>query len=272
MYLPLQEFEKIKALIYSETGIHINENKIDFLARRLGSRMKELEISTVKDYIRYLTFDVTGREMEQLILIIVNHETYFFREYPQLEFLVENVLPIMETEKKNNKKLSILSAGCSSGDEAYTLAIIMREMLDDFSRWTLSIDGVDISRRVLDKARAARYFTRSLRDTPQVYRDRYFTEEGEHCKLKSTVREMVNFTCANLYDPDAVSRLGHYDLVFLRNVLIYFDHPSGRRVLENLHGRMNPGAFLFLGQVESVARFTSLFRMTRLGSMFVYRK
>ena len=272
MYLPINEFEKLKTLIYSETGIHINENKVDFIARRLENRMKELEISTVTDYIRYLTFDVTGNEMEQLILVIVNHETYFFREYPQLKFLVEKVLPIIEKKKKHKKELSILSAGCSSGDEAYTLAIIMREMLDNFAGWSLTIDGVDISRRVLDRARAARYFTRSLRDTPQVYRDRYFKEDGEHCKVQSNVRKMVNFTCANLYDPDNVSRLGRYDLVFLRNVLIYFDHPSGRRVLENIHERMNPGAFLFLGQVESVARFTNIFHMTRLGSMFVYQK
>ncbi|SMC71264.1 MCP methyltransferase, CheR-type [Desulfocicer vacuolatum DSM 3385] len=272
MHLSTHEFEKFATLIYSETGIYINKNKVDFLARRLSSRMKELDILTVKDYLRYLTFDVTKREMEQLILLIVNHETYFFREYPQLEFLVEKVLPVIEKQKKGNKRLSILSAGCSSGDEAYTLAIIMREMLDDFSTWSLTVDGADISRRVLAKARAARYFTRSLRDTPGVYRDRYFKEDRDFCTVSATIRDMVNFHCVNLYDPDSVALLGNYDLVFLRNVLIYFNQTSGRKVLENIHGRMNPGAFLFLGQVESVARFTKLFNMTRLGSMFVYQK
>ena len=272
IYLPWNEFNKLKDIIYSETGISMNESKIDFLARRIAGRMKSLEIANIKDYLRYLSFDATGRELENLILVIVNHESYFFREYPQLEFFVEQVIPVVEREKKQKKTLSVLSAGCSTGDEPYTLAIILREMLKDFQSWDVRIDGVDISRLALEKAKKGEYLSRSLRDTPYVYRDRYFEKRGDVYSLVPDVRIMVNFVCANIFNPGDVSSLSCYDIVFLRNVLIYFDYSSGRQVLEQLHGRMNRGAFLFLGQAESVARFTSLFEMERLDRMFIYRK
>ena len=271
MYLTNIDFIKIRELIYSETGIFINDSKFDFLIRRIKSRMKHLEMKTIKDYLRFLSFDSSGKELEDLILLIVNHETYFFREYPQLEFFVEKIIPIIEDEKKNTQALNVLSAGCSTGDEPYTLAIIFKEMLNDYNNWNIRIDAVDISKNAINKAKKGEYNLMSLRDTPYVYRDRYFSKKDDKYFLKD-IKNKVNFICSNLYNDDQIINLPYYDIVFLRNVLIYFDYKSGRALLEKLYDKMNHGAFLFLGQAESVARYTNHFNMTRLGNVFTYRK
>ncbi|MBF0233449.1 MAG: protein-glutamate O-methyltransferase CheR [Desulfamplus sp.] len=266
------EFNQFQDLIYSKTGIYLGESKIDFLFRRIKSRMEELDIIHIKDYWHYLRFDSSSKELGNLILLIVNHETYFFREYPQLEYFVENIIPIIEKEKVQNKTLRVLSAGCSTGDEPYTLAIILREMLDYFSTWQINIDGFDISERALEKAMKAEYADRNLRDTPYIYRDKYFLRTKDTYLLKPEIKNMVRFINNNLYDEYQVSQLPFYDVIFMRNVLIYFDYPSGKKVLESLYTRMNRGGFLFLGQAESVSRFTTIFKMERIGNGFVYRK
>lgn len=270
--LSTSEFNQFRDMIYSKTGIYLGESKIDFLFRRIINRMEELDIRHIQDYWDYLKFDSADKELGNLILLIVNHETYFFREYSQLEYFVENIIPIIEKEKNQSKTLSILSAGCSTGDEPYTLAIILREMLDCSSMWQISIDGFDISERALEKAKKAEYADRNLRDTPYIYRDKYFTKTEDVYVLKPEIKNMVRFINKNLYDSDQLSQLPSYDVVFMRNVLIYFDYTSGKKVIENLYSRMNKGGFLFLGQAESVSRFTSIFQMERIGNGFVYRK
>jgi chemotaxis protein methyltransferase CheR len=272
MILTQNEFNNLRELIYKKTGIALNESKTDFISRRIKARMETIAVRNCKDYLRYLSFDSKEEELQNLILTIVNHETYFFREYPQLEFFVEKIIPIIEKEKNEIKTLNVLSAGCSTGDEPYTLGIILREMLDNFDLWQVRIDGLDISPQALKKAQKGVYFARSLRDTPYVYRDRYFDKKEDTYTVKPIIQHMVNFIHANLYNHKDVQKLSKYDLVFMRNVLIYFDYASGRNVLEKLYERMNKGAFLFLGHAESVARFTNCFRMERLGNMFVYRK
>jgi len=272
MIITQSEFNTLRELIYNKTGIAINDSKMNFISRRIKARMEAIEIRTCKDYLRYLSFDYKKEELQNLILNIVNHETYFFREYPQLEFFVENIIPIIENDKNRIKSLNVLSAGCSTGDEPYTLAIILREMLDNFDSWQVHIDGLDISHKALEKAKKGVYYSRSLRDTPYVYRDRYFDKKEDNYIVKPVIKNMVNFINANLYNIKQIQLLSKYDLIFMRNVLIYFDYDSGRTVLEKLYEQMNKGAFLFLGHAESVAKYTNYFRMERMGNMLIYRK
>lgn len=248
------------------------ENKVNFLTRRIQSRMVQLDLRSVRDYIRYLSFDWSGNEMEELINLIVTCETYFFRDYDQLRVMAEEVLPIVVKEKGNAKKLAVLSAGCSTGDESYTAAIILREMLDGVNAWSLRIDGIDISKKLLNMAREGVYRDHALRETPYLYRDRYFGRQDNLYLLNPEIKEMVTFMRVNLYDRRQVSILPAYDIVFCRNVLIYFDRESAGRVMEYLYDIMNPGAFLFLGHAEAAGKSTSLFKMVRFGRSFVYQK
>ena len=272
MMLASGEFDRIRERIYAHAGIFLHEGKVDYVSRRVDSRMQALDLTTVRDYVRYLTFDRSGREMEELINAIVVSETYFFRDHPQLRLLAEAVLPEILKEKGDDGHLSLLSAGCATGEEAYTLAIILREMLEDADAWRLRIDAVDINRHSLQKAQEAIYTDHALRETPHAYRQRYFTREGDVNRLDAGIREMVHFRHANLFDPAQTDGLCAYDIVFCRNVLIYFDRRSAGQVMDTFYEAMNTGAFIFLGSAESVGRATSLFRMVRMEDGFVYRK
>ena len=272
MTLLPEEFGRIRDLVYECAGISLQESRADGLARKLEARLRILDLRSARDYLRYLRFDPSGSELEELIELIVIGETYFFRDYPQLQFLAEEVLPVIAAEKQEGKKLEVLSAGCATGEEPYTLAILLREILDDAAAWSLRIDGVDINRKALGKAREGVYTPHALRETPYAYRDRYFTRQDEAYILDPEVRKMVSFTRVNLFDPIEMPGLFSYDIVLCKNVLIYFDQHSAEQVLEHLYSVMKPGAFIFLGAAESVARRTGLFEMVRLGNSFAYRK
>ena len=272
MNLSQNEYNKIKDLIYSNTGIFLGDSKIGILSRRVDSRMEKLDLRTVQDYYRYLVLDGDRGEIEELINLIVVPETYFFRDYPQLKLFAEGVLPTVTKEKSKNLNLSILSAGCSTGDEPYTLAIILKEMLNNTDEWNIRIDAVDINRSLLKKSLEGVYSSHALRETPYLYRDRYFSKEDDTYIISPDIKKMVTFRRVNLFNRAQMSVLFRYDTVFCRNVLIYFDHSSAGKVMESLYEIMNPGAFIFLGSAESVGRLTSLFRLVRFGNSFVYQK
>ena len=272
MTLSEREFDKLGELIYARAGIALRMSKVDFLSRRVVSRLAALDLTTVKDYIRYLSFERDGRELEILIEAVTIGETYFFRDYPQLQLLAEELLPDLVKEKGRAQKLNVLCAGCATGEEPYTLAIILREMLERAEEWRLRIDALDINRASLEKARAGIYTDHALRETPYLYRDRYFSRQGDLHRLDPEIRDMVGFKRVNLFDSAQMAHLRAYDIVLCRNVLIYFDRDSAGQVMECFYKAMNPGGVIFLGSSESVGRVSSLFEMVRLGGSFVYRK
>ena len=274
MNLPQNESNKIRELIYSSTGIFIREDKTEILSRRVNARMEQLGLKTARDYYRYLALDMTGKEEEELINLIIVPETYFFRDYTQLQLFAEEVLPLIiaEKQRRKNRRLSMLSGGCSTGEEPYTLAIILREMLDNVDEWDIKIDAVDINRVVIEHARAGIYRERSLRETPYLYRNSYFTKESDTHILSPVIKEMVAFRRLNLLDRAQMSTLSSYDVVFCRNVLIYFDRASAGKVMEHFYTLMNPGAFIFMGSAESAGRLTDLFQSVRMKNSFVYGK
>jgi len=270
--LDQSDFNRVRSLIYRHAGIALRETRAEFLSRKILSRMKELDVEDVRDYLRYLYVDRTGDELAGLIEVIVNGETHFFRDYPQLKFFAEEILPKVVQEKENVRELSVLSAGCSTGDEPYTLAIVLREMIDDADAWALRLDGVDINRRYLQKAREGIYSEHELRDTPILYRNRYFSRRDDLYVLRDEVKEMVRFMHVNLFSTGQVSRLPHYDVVFCRNVLIYFDAQSAGTFMEHLRAVMNSGALIFFGHAESAGKVAGVFELVRVGGSFVYRK
>ncbi len=271
----VEDFIKFKKLIYSKAGIHFEDRKIAFVKRRVLERMEKLGIEKAIDYYRLLRFsDKDGREFQNLINLLTTNETYFFREFYQLEVFGEVLLPELEEKriKEDFLKIKIWSAGCSSGEEPYTLAIIVREILDNVDMWDIEILATDIDENVLRKAINGIYDKRSVKDVPPTYLKKYFIKVGDNYKIKDEIKNMVTFEKLNLFDTAKMIRKKNYDFIFCRNVLIYFDDESRKKVVNLFYNSLNHGGYIFLGHSESISRITTVFKMRKVRDTIVYFK
>jgi len=274
--LSAENFIRLRNLIYERTGISLGENKVYYVKKRLEKRMEAGGFASVEDYIRHLRFfDRGGREFQEFVNLLTVNETYFFRDFPQLQVFAEVCLEEVAERKREEKNLSLrlFSAGCSTGEEPYTLAIIVREMLDDYPDWKVYIKAVDIDENVLQRAQRGLYNQRSVKDVPPSYLAKYFVRRpGELYEVKPEIKEMVTFEHLNLIDKHALRNERGYDFVFCRNVLIYFDDLARKQVAEKFYAMLNRGGFVFLGATESLSRMSSAFKIRRMGGHVVYQR
>lgn len=273
-HITVEDLNDLTAFVYRKSGIRFEEKKRYFLNKRVEKRLVETQMSSIRDYIRFLKFKDDGSEFQELMNLLTVNETYFFREYNSLEAFAEHCLQEVADKKGRNgkKSLRILSAGCSTGEEAYTLAIIVREMLDDPAEWDIEITAVDIDQEVLKRARDGVYDDRSVKDVPQEYYEKYFENiDGFHA-VTDDIKSMVSFHHMNLSDRAALRSLRGFDFIFCRNVLIYFDDQSRRQVVDYFYIALNHGGYIFLGHSESVGRITTAFSLKRFGKHLVYGK
>lgn len=274
--ITLSEYEKITDLIYKKTGIRFESNKMYFVVKRIEKRLEELKISSVAEYIRYLYFlDKAGTEFQKLVELLTINETYFFRDFPQLRTFAEHCLPDVAEKKakSNNKSLVIWSAGCSTGEEPYTIAIILKEMLNNINDWEINILATDIDTDAIEKAKIGIYEERSVKDVPLEYLNRYFTilRDGRF-KISDEIRSLVTFSYLNLGDRLSLRKYRGFDFIFCRNVLIYFDDISRKQVVDHFYIALNKGGYIFLGSSESLSRITNAFKLKRMGGNLVYAK
>ena len=269
------DFEDLSKIIYQKSGIKFERRKIYFLKRKIEKRIQELGLSDLREYIRFLKFrDKEGKEFQNLINLLTVNETYFFREFPTLEAFAEYCLPEVVERKKNenNKMLRIWSAGCSTGEEPYTLAIILREMVEDIDDWDAQVIATDIDLNALAKAKKGEYGDRSVKYVPEEYYQKYFVYENGVHKVKDIIKKIVTFKHLNLMDKAKMVRMRNFDFVFCRNVLIYFDDLSRKQVVNFFYMALNKGGYIFLGHSESVGRITTAFKLKRMGKHIVYVK
>jgi len=273
--LSIEDFISIRNLVYEHTGMHFGENKVYFFKKRLQKRMEIHGFSRVNEYIKYLKyFDRNGREFQELVNLLTVNETYFFREFSQLEVFAEVCLPeVLEKKKKSkDRSIKVFSAACSTGEEPYTLAIILREMLDDNECWDVKVKGVDIDENVLETARRGIYDKRAVKDVPPLYLEQYFSSSiSGRFELKPEIRQMVSFEHVNLMDRKALRYEKNYDFIFCRNMLIYFDDASRKQVVERFYTMLNKGGLVFLGHAESMSRITTAFKVRRVNGYVVYQ-
>ena len=271
--IPQDSVDKIRTLIYKETGMFIELNKDYLIRARLEGRMSALCSESFQEYYHLLLFGKTD-EISNFIEAMTINETYFFRDYPQLQGFADIVLPDYLEEKRRigARSLRIWSAACSKGCEPYSLAIILQEVIDDFPEWDVRIDANDIDRKVLQHARIGLYDEREVKDIPTVYKSKYFTETGNGWKILPTAARHVNFEQMNLIDNMSMRRKRDYDFIFCRNVLIYFDDDSRRKVVNMFYDAIAPGGYLFLGSSESVGRISGAFALERKSGFLSYRK
>lgn len=274
--LSSRQFEALRDLIYRSLGLHFDDSKVDFLEKRIERRLEALGMTKADDYLFHLRFlDPDGLEMQALANLVTTNETYMFREFEQLQAFADFCLPeaIEQKERAGDRTLRLWSAGCSSGEEAYTLAIILREVMHDADSWDIRILASDIDQDRLRMAERAVYGHYAVREVPEEYAARHLVPEGlDMRRVCSETARLVEFRNINLHDHRAWRSVRGYDFVFCRNVLIYFDEASRRSVVEQFYHTLNPLGFLFLGHSESVSRISSTFRIRRLGPHLVYRK
>ncbi len=268
------EFVKLRDFIYRKTGIYFEEKKLYFVKKRVLEHMAKLGFDDFNAYYRFLRFGGDDKALQDLINSLTTNETYFFREFDQLAVFAEECLPLVceEKEKMGIRRLRIWSAGCSTGEEPYTLAIILLEMIDDLDRWDAKIEATDIDTRALEKARRGVYGPRSVRYVPEEYFKKYFVATEEGFQVRPEVKRLVRFSHLNLFDDVKMRQMKGFDFIFCRNVLIYFDEQARRKVVEHFYRALLPGGFIFLGHSESLSRITTAFEIKRLGGMIVYQK
>ncbi len=269
------EFEILSDLVYRKTGIRFESKKLYFITKRIEKRMDALGLEKVSDYLRILRFtDTNNQEFQQLTDLLTINETYFFRDFPQMQVFAEHCLPavVEKKAKEGTRSLKIWSAGCSTGEEPYTLGIIISEMIDDIADWDIRIIAGDIDTKALEKARLAIYENRSIRDVPPEYLSGYFKKISECYKVNEQIRKMVQFEHINLSDKNEIRQKRDFDFIFCRNLLIYFDDISRKRLVDQFYVALNPGGYIFLGSSESIGRISTAFRLKKIGGHIVYYK
>ena len=269
-----EEFPLLRDLIYNYSGLYFAEENRYLLERRLSSRLAHHQLSTFQDYYYFLKYDA-GREQElsDIMDLLTTNETYFFRESFQLKAFTDEIIPELVKRKSINgdKTIRIWSAGCSTGEEPYTIAMLLMEKPELYG-WKIEIIGTDISQRVLHHARKGVYGNSSFRVAEPHYKGRYFQDLDGGYRVGDRVREFVTFSRLNLYDSSRFLFLGKMDIIFCRNVIIYFDLPAKKRVIEQFYNTLNPGGFLLLGHSESLMNITTAFKLRHFKNDMVYEK
>ncbi len=267
-----EETRLLQEIIQDYCGVSYGLDSGFFLERRLGPRLEALGLGSYREYYHYLRYDPGGAdEMEELVERITTHETYFFREQYQLEAFTEEILDDLHTRLADRRRLGIWSAGCSTGEEPYTIAMLLMED-GRFNGWNVRVFGSDISRKVLAKARTAVYGTASFRTTEESLRRKYFNEMEGRFGLRDEVRNLCSFGQLNLLATERYRVLGPCDVIFCRNVLMYLGHEARHRVVEAFYDQLSPGGWLLLGHSESLLNVTTRFDIANLEKDLVYRK
>ena len=269
-----EEFISLRDLVYEKSGIYFSNNKAYLLENRLKNRLNELNLSTLEDYYSYLRYgEKAVEELFNLFDVVTTNETSFFRNPPQLEMLKSILRSEHLNVHKRSETLRVWSAGCSTGEEPYTVAIIiLEEMEAQRQARPFAVLGTDISRKALLSAETAVFNSYAMRHVDAPIREKYFTKAKNGYAVNDSVKGWVKFDFMNLNDTQAYRRLGNTDIVFCRNVLIYFDEEMKKKVANRLHDVLKPGGYLFLGHSESLYPVTNALKPIALPGTIVYRK
>ena len=268
-------FVRLRELIAQHSGLHFPPEKKYLLSQRLQQRLQQLKMAHYDDYVAHLSrLPVDDSEWAAVLNLVTTRETYFFREISQLEFMVRDLLPELLKRPHAGQTLRVLSAACSSGEEAYTLGVFLQEYgrLPMGLRW--EVVGVDISSQALEQAEQAVYRDYAVRHMPEAIRKKYFESVGSEGAIRpqAGLRQKTRFAQANLVDVAQIQALGKFDLVFCRNVLIYFDMDRREQILGNLARVMHPGGFMITGFSESLLENVPGLQVKRFGNSPVYRR
>lgn len=267
------DFEKFREFFYRKTGIQFDTTKRYFVDKRLIERIEVTGSENFRNYFVKLRFEANGDEMQALVNAMTVNETYFFREAYQFDCLVNSMLDDVIRKRKPGSRLRIWSIPSSTGEEPYSIALYLLERWPHIDDFEVEILSSDIDTSVLKAAQRGVYSARSVANLPKAYLNKYFkqTADGEWT-LSRDIVDAVEFSRVNLSDPNDTRRFRDIDVIFCRNLLIYFDDISRRVAAEAMYDALRPGGFVCLGHSESMSRISSLFEVRRFPDAMVYEK
>lgn len=271
------QFIQLRDLIYEASGLYFTDQKRYLLQSRLQTRLAARGLRSFEEYLYFLKLDPSRREeMNLLFNEVTTNETSFYRNPAQMQAFEEHVLPELIERKKQLglKRLKLWSAGCSSGEEPYSMAILINKVLGRERRdWQIDLIATDISTEMLDHAKAAVYSDYAMRSLPDEHKRSSFTRTPDNCwRLSDAIKRDVRFDHLNFTDDARMRLMRNFDVVFCRNVLIYFDLAAKKRFVSHFYDALVPDGFLFLGHAESLHKVSRAFRVEHFPGALVYRK
>jgi len=264
--LTRSQFQKISALVKAHCGINLKTDKKELVKSRLNKRLRTLNLSSFQEYIEYIERDGSGDELVAMLDALSTNVTSFFRESEHFDYLAHTILPrIIANVGGNGRRLRVWSAGCSSGEEPYSIAITICKTLPDPNRWDARILATDISTRVLARAEEGIYDERQVKDIPPALLRTYFTcvetRPERRFQVVKALRDMVCFDRLNLMGPWPMR--GPFDVIFCRNVMIYFDKPTQNTLIQRFSALLGSGGTLFIGHSETLTGIRHELRYVR---------
>ncbi len=267
------DFLKFRDFFYRKTGIHFDESKRYFVDKRLVERIEATGADDFRSYFVGLRFESGGAELQELVNTMTVNETYFFRETYQFDCMVNDMLAEITRHRRPGSRIRIWSVPSSTGEEPYSIAIYLLERWRQIDDYEVEILSSDIDTQVLRQAERGVYSPRSVGQLPKPLLDKYFTRtSGGDWAISRDLVAAVEFSRVNLTDPADTRRFRDIDLIFCRNLLIYFDDLSRRVAAEAMFDAMSPGGFVCLGHSESMSRISPLFQVRRFADAMVYQK
>jgi chemotaxis protein methyltransferase CheR len=269
--LSAADLEEICAIIYKRSGMVFGETKRYYIERRVSDLISQRKAQSARNYISILRGDL--RETELLINSFTVNETYFYREAHQLACLSNSILPAVISAKGPGDRIRIWSMPCSSGEEPYSIAIWLLENWPLVDAYNIEIVGSDIDTAIMREAVEGYFGRRSLSRLPRDILDRYFDpERDQQRRLIGDLRESVTFSKGNIVDRQSLAALGRFDVIFCRNLLIYFDEAARETAARNIHELLLPGGYICLGHTESMSRISQSFEPVRFPDAIVYKE
>jgi len=268
-----ETFYRLRDMIYGKSGLEFPESKKYLLEGRLKQRLTDTHCRTYEEYFHYVRFDPNrDKELIELFNCVTTNETYFFRDSTQIDCFRQMILPHVIKGREKIRKLRIWSAGCSSGEEPFTLAMVMAEEFPSLAGWDIEILGTDLSERVLELARRGVYGPYSVRNVPPAYLRKYFSSSEGLYTVRSVLRNMVKFSSVNLFDSLRLRSFRDCDAIFCRNVLIYFDQEAKRKIVTHFYDALLDSGLLVIGFSESLSGVNRLFRPIPWNKTVIYSK
>jgi len=267
-----QDYTRFCEFFYRKTGIMFGDNKGYFVERRLHERMAAVGSGSFREYFTGLRFDTVGTELQQLVNVMTVNETYFYREDYQFDELVRHVLPDIASRRAPGEPIRIWSMPCSTGEEPYSIAMQILENWTRADDYEIQILASDIDSRVVAAAREGIYGERALHRLSPRLKSRYFETHASGYQVVEALRGSIDFSVVNVADPIAMRRFRDVDVIFCRNMLIYFDDVSRRTAVETLYESLRPGGVICLGHSESMSRMSSMFEPRKYGSTILYQR
>jgi chemotaxis protein methyltransferase CheR len=270
-----QTFDQLRALIRERAGIDFPNEKRYLLESRVRPRLTACGVSSFDAYVRSLQREQDPDEMAHLLNAVTINETTFFRHPSQFEALGHELLPALADRRhdRGTSEMRLWSAACSAGEEAYSLALLVKEQLKPrFPHVEFQIIGTDIDTEALEDAQTGHYRERAIRNVPTAYLHKYFQRQGDAFVLHPSIREMVTFRTLNLTDAQEVRRMGDFDVIMCANVLIYFDQKRKKQVLQSMHRSLRPGGYLLVGGSEALGESAAQFETVQERGALVYQR